>query len=214
MISHVLLSKYAILCLLAFTFIVAQANADELELINMNPSFEEVPNFNLWEQYVNPPASAIFDIDKDAIEGKQCAHIDVGNVSGTNWHVGLTQDGLTLEAGQMYTADFLAKADAKRIIALEVKRSPGQGDWEGITEIDINITDEWAEYSHSFTPGKDYKQTAFLGFWLGQVKGEIWIDGVRLYEGKKQEREEFVPPKSVEAEGKLIATWAAIKATH
>jgi len=55
---------------------------------------------------------------------------------------------------------------------------------------------------------------ASLYIWLGQVKGEIWIDGVRLYEGKKQEREEFVPPKSVEAEGKLIATWAAIKATH
>jgi len=209
------LSKCAVVCLFAFAVIAAQANAqDELELVNENPSFEEVPNFSRWDQYVNAPASAIFDIDKDAIEGKQCAHIDVGNVSGTNWHVGLTQDGLTLEGGQMYTADFLAKADAKRVIALEMKRSPGQGDWEGITELDIIITDQWDEYSHSFTPARDYDQTAFLGFWLGQVKGEVWIDGVRLYEGKKQEREDLVPPKSVEADGKLITIWAAIKATH
>jgi hypothetical protein len=214
MTLYMRLGKCAVVCLFVFVFIAAQANADEPELVNLNPSFEEVPNFNHWSQYINAEAGATFDIDKDAIEGKQCAHIDVVKVSGTNWHVGLTQDGLTVEAGQMYTVDFFAKADAKRIIAIEVKRSPGEGDWEGITSSDITITDEWAEYSHTFTPGKDYKQTAFFGFWLGQVKGEVWIDGVRLYEGKKQEREDLVTPKSVDANGKLITRWAAIKAVH
>jgi len=206
-------SKLASLCLFAFTFIVFQANADdELELVNSNPGFEE--NFQNWSQYVNAPAEAGFDIDKDAYEGKNCVHIDIKEISGTNWHVGLTQDGLTIDAGEKYTVDFFAKADVKRIIAIEVKRSPGEGDWEGITASDITITDEWAEYSHAFTPAKDYKQTAFFGFWLGQVKGEVWIDGVRIYEGKKQEREEWVIPKSVEAKGKLITIWAAIKASR
>lgn len=213
MTSYTWLNKCAVVCLFAFAVIAAQANADELELINLNPSFEEVPDFNHWSQYINAAAGAMFDIDKDAIEGKYCAHIDVVKISGTNWHVGLTQDGLTVEAGQMYTVDFFAKADAKRIIALEMKRSPGQGDWEGITSSDITITDEWAEYSHTFTPGKEYKQAAFFGFWLGQVKGEVWIDGVRLYEGKKQGRD-LIPEKSVDANGKLITRWADIKAIH
>ena len=203
----------SVVCLLSLVFMIAQVDAgDELELINSNPGFEEVPNFNNWSQYVNAEAGAIFDIDKDAFEGKQCAHIDVGKISGTNWHVGLTQDGLTLDAGEMYTVDFFAKADAKRIIALEVKRSPGLGEWEGITSKDINITDEWVEYSHTFTCGKDYDQGAFLGFWLGQVKGEVWIDSVRFYWGKKQDREEAQTPKAVEANGKLTAQWGAIKA--
>ena len=209
------LSKLTVAFLLVLAFTAVQADAeDELELVNENPGFEDIPDFRRWEQYVNAEAGAIFSIDKDAFEGKRCAHIDVGKISGTNWHVGLTQDGLTVEAGQLYTVDFFAKADAKRFIAIEVKRSPGEGDWEGITASDITITDEWAEYSHAFTPAKDYKQTAFFGFWLGQVKGEVWIDGVRIYEGKKQEREEWVIPKSVEAKGKLITIWAAIKASR
>lgn len=208
------LSRYAIVCLLGFVFITAQVNAQgELELLNTNPNFEE--DFKDWSQYINAAAAAIFEIDKnDAIEGEKCVHIEVTNVSGTNWHVGLTQDGLTLKAGKMHTVDFFAKADAKRIIDLEFKRSSAQGDWEGITSAPVNITDQWEEYSHSFTPAKDYKQAAFFGFWLGQVKGEIWIDSARIYEGKKQERQEIVPPKSVQREGKLVTAWAAIKSTY
>jgi hypothetical protein len=209
-------SRCAIVCLLGIVFIAAQATAQgELELLIPNPDFEE--DFKDWTQYVNAAdgAAATFAIDKkDPIEGQKCAYIKVTNVSGTNWHVGLTQDGLTLKAGKMHTVDFFAKADAKRIIDLEFKRSPGQGDWEGITDASINITDQWEEYFHSFTPAKDYKTTAFFGFWLGQVKGEIWIDGVRIYEGKKQEREETVPPKSVQREDKLVTSWAAIKSVH
>ena len=215
-VSCGLLNRYATVCLLFFVFMIAQADAadDDLEILNKNPDFEGIPDFDGWSQYVNGAASAIFDIDKDAFEGKQCAHIDVGKVSGTNWHVGLTQDGLTLDAGEKYTIDFFAKADAKRVISLEMKRSPGLGGWEGITSGDINITDEWAEYSHTFTSAKDYDQGAFLGFWFGQVKGEVWIDGARIYWGEKQDREEQQPQKSVDANGKLTTQWGAIKVVH
>ncbi len=193
-----------------FAFTIVNANAQDPELINTNPGFEE--DFKGWEQYINAGAAAAFSIDRnESIEGNRCAYIKVTQVSGTNWHVGLTQDGLTLAAGRMCTLDFFAKADVKRLIDIELKRSPGQGDWEGITDAGINITDKWEEYFHSFTPAKDYKQTAFFGFWLGQVEGEVWIDGVRIYEGKKQERKEITPPKSVYAGGKLATRWASIR---
>jgi hypothetical protein len=205
-----LLTGCAVICSLTLLLVIVQAHADdELELINTNTGFEE--DYKDWGQYVNAAASAIFEIDKEGFEGDKAAYIDVGKVSGTNWHVGLTQDGLTLDAGEKYTVDFFAKADANRIISLEMKRSPALGDWEGITSKEVNITDEWAEYSHTFTCGKDYEQGAFLGFWLGQVKGEVWMDGARLYWGEKQDREDIAPHKSVEATGKLITQWAAIK---
>jgi hypothetical protein len=191
---------------------VAQTSAqDDLEMVNLDPSFED--GFGSWGQYINPAASAIFKLDKDAFDGDFSAYIDVKTISGTNWHVGLTQDALTLEAGEMYTIDFFAKVDAKRTIALEVKRSPALGDWEGITSSDIIITEEWAEYSVSFTPALDYEQGAFLGFWLGQVEGEVWIDSVRFYLGEKQDREvaQPEPPRSVDANGKLITLWSAIR---
>ena len=213
MIWYRCFSRYAVVFLLILGFTAVQANVrgDDVEVLNLNPSFEEIPDFKDWTQYVNAAAAAFFDIDKEAIEGKQCAHIEVTEVSGTNWHVGLTQDALTVEAGELYTVDFFAKADVKRIINLELKRSPGQGDWEGIASQDITINEEWDEYFINFTPSKDYEGTAFLGFWVAQFKGEVWIDGVRLYEGKKQEREEIVPKPSVESNGKLVNTWAAIK---
>ena len=213
MISYGWLSRSAIVCLIVLAFIPARVLAlGELELINQNPSFEE--DYTGWEQYIDAAAGAVFDISKEAFEGKKCAHINVTKISGTNWHVGLTQGNLTLEAGQMYTADFLARADAKRIITIEVKRQPGLGDWEGITEQDTIISDKWDDYFVTFTPAKDYDKAAFLAFWLGQEKGNVWIDGARLYEGKKQERQGIVSPKNVGANGKLITLWAAIKANE
>ena len=208
-----LLSKCAIVCLFFFILTgVSMGADDDFEILNANPSFED--GLTSWGQYLNAAAGAVFNTDKDAADGDRSAYIEVTKVSGTNWHVGLTQDLLTLEANEVYTVDFFAKADVNRIINLEMKRSPGLGDWEGISGQDINITTEWAEYFYTFTCLKDYDQGAFLGFWLGQVTGEVWIDGVRLYWGEKQDREDTVPQISVDANGKLVTRWAAIKSVY
>ena len=141
--------------------------------------------------------------------------MDVTEITGTDWHVGLVHDLKTIDMGKMYTLDFFAKADAKRNISLEVKRVPALGAWEGVTSATVNINEEWAEYSKTFTPGKDYPENASqICFWFGAVKGEVWLDGVRVYEGEKRDREGEIPEKSVEAEGKLLTAWAAVKARY
>ena len=127
MISYTQLSKCAVLCLLSFAVIAAQASAadDELEnLIKLNPGFEE--NFVGWDQGLSDVAQAVMEINsKDAMDGKRCAYVDVTKVTGTNWHVGLIHSNLTFIQGEKYTVDFFAKADIKRIISLELKASPG-----------------------------------------------------------------------------------------
>ena len=163
---------------------------------------------------------AIMEIDsKEVIDGRQCAYIDISAVTGTNWHVGLTHDLLELEANETYTFDFFAKADITREISVELKRTPGGGlPYEGITSENYTINEEWDEYFKTFVPLKDYPdengQPAQICFWVGQVEGEVWLDGVRVYWGERQARDDIVPDISVHAEGKLITSWARIKANY
>ncbi len=220
MISHVRLRKGAILCLFAVAFIAAQGNAqDELEsVLGDNGDFEM--GFENWWQGIQGGAAALMEINtKDAIEGRQCAYVDVTTVTGTDWHVGLTHDLVMLEANETYTFDFFAKANDTRTISIEVKRTPGGGlPYEGVTSEDYIINEEWGEYSKTFVPQKDYPddngQPAQVCFWIGQVEGEVWLDGVRVYWGQKQDRDDVLPDISVQAEGKLVTAWAAIKTTY
>jgi len=220
MISHARLSKVAILCLLAVAFIAAQGNAqDELEnVLGDNGDFEM--GFENWWQGIQGGAAALIEINtRDAIEGRQCAYVDVTTVTGTNWHVGLTHNLVILEANETYTFDFFAKANDTREISIEVKRTPGGGlPYEGVTSENYIINEEWGEYFKTFVPQKDYPddngQSAQVCFWVGQVEGEVWLDGVRVYWGQKQERDDVLPDISVQAEDKLVTAWASIKTRY
>ena len=204
------LTKCAILFLFAVAFIVAQANADVVNLIIENASFEQ--DYEGWWEGITEPAVATHEIDtSDAMDGTKSSLITITEVSGTNWHVGITQNLVNLGAGTEYTADFFAKADVNRVISLELKAAPPLP-YAWIGGGDPDITTEWVEYSWSFTPTVDYPSDAAaqICFWVGQVTGQVWIDGVLVYEGIKQDRAE----SAVEAEDKLVTTWAAIKGSH
>jgi len=207
-------TKFAIFFLFAVAFVVAQANADVENLIIGNASFED--GFTGWSQGISGAAQATHEVDtKEAVDGTNSAFITITAVSGTNWHVGLTQNLTNLDSGTQYTADFFAKADVNRVISLELKAAPPLP-YAWIGGGDMNITTEWAEYSSSFTPTVDYPggAAAQICFWVGQVTGEVWIDGVRVYEGAKEDREDVIPDISVRAEGKLITTWVGIKSSY
>jgi hypothetical protein len=205
--------KCVVLCLFAAVFVIAQANAqDDVEnLIIENASFED--DYTGWWQGLTAPAEGAHEIDTDAKDGGKSARVDITVVSGTNWHVGVVQNLTVLSAGTLYTADFFAKADVNRVISLELKAAPPLP-YAWVGGADMDITTEWTEYSNSFTPSVDYpggEEAAQICFWVGQLEGQVWIDGVRVYEGPKQDR----PVESaVEAEGKSVTTWAAIKGSY
>jgi hypothetical protein len=205
------LTKCAILFLFAVAYFIAvQANADVVNLIIENASFEQ--DYEGWWEGITEPAVATHGIDtSEVMDGTKSALITITEVSGTNWHVGITQNLVNLDAGTEYTADFFAKADVNRVISLELKAAPPLP-YAWIGGGDLDITTEWVEYSWSFIPTVDYPADAAaqICFWVGQVTGQVWIDGVRVYEGPKQDR----GPNAVEAEDKLITTWAAIKGSH
>ena len=205
-------TKFAIFFLFAVAFVAVQANADVENLIIENASFED--DYTGWSEGLSGAAEATHEIDTaDAMDGSKAARIDITVVTGTNWHVGITQNLIVLNSGTQYTADFFAKADVNRVISLELKAAPPLPyAWVGGSDMDI--TTEWVEYSSSFTPTVDYpggEEAAQICFWVGQLVGQVWIDGVRVYEGDKQDRPVV---SAVEAADKLVTTWAAIKGSH
>jgi hypothetical protein len=205
-------TKFAIFFLFAVAFVAVQANAAVENLIIENASFED--DYTGWSQGLSGAAEATHEIDTaDVMDGSKAARIDITAVTGTNWHIGTTHNLTVLNAGTQYTADFFAKADVNRVISLELKAAPPLP-YAWIGGGDMDITTEWVEYSSSFTPTVDYpggEEAAQICFWVGQLVGQVWIDGVRVYEGGKQGRPVV---SAVEAADKLVTTWAAIKGSH
>jgi len=205
-------TKFAIFFLFAAAFVATQANAAVDNLIIENASFED--DYAGWNKGLSGAAEAAHEIDTAGVmDGTKCARIDITAVTGTAWHIGLTQNLTVLSAGTEYTADFYAKADVNRVIEMELKAAPPLPyAWVGGGNVDI--TTDWVEYSSSFTPTVDYpggEEAAQICFWVGQLVGQVWIDGVRVYEGAKQDRPVV---SAVEADDKLITTWAKIKGGH
>jgi len=205
-------TKCAIFFLFAVAFVAVQANAAVDNLIIENASFED--DYTGWWQGLSDVAEATHEIDTaEVMDGAKSALISITAVTGTNWHIGLTQNLTVLSAGTQYTADFFAKADVNRVISLELKAAPPLP-YAWIGGGDMDITTEWVEYSSSFTPTVDYpgeEEASQICFWVGQLAGQVWIDGVRVYEGGKQDRPVV---SAVEAADKLVTTWAAIKGSH
>jgi len=205
-------TKFAIFFLFAVAFVAVQANAAVENLIIENASFED--DYTGWNEGLSDVAEATHEIDtSDVMDGAKSALIAITVVTGTNWHIGLTQNLIALSAGTQYTADFFAKADVNRVISLELKAAPPLP-YAWVGGGDMNITTEWVEYSSSFSPTVDYpggEEAAQICFWVGQLVGQVRIDGVRVYEGDKQDRPVV---SAVEAADKLVTTWAAIKGSH
>jgi len=188
-------------------FLVSVTYGVEGENIVRNPSFED--GVDQWQLLVTAPAAAVWEAEDEGVAG-QCAHISVTNVSGTDWHIEIHQSGQPLEAGQEYTFNVWGKtADVpNRPIGPGLEGIGGAGDW---WETFI-ITEEWQEFSRTWVQAVAGSST--VHFALGQVKGEIWLDHIRLYEGVYVEAdlEDFKQDQAVELRDKLAITWGGIKA--
>lgn len=207
--------------LLVFCLIAAPMVAQAQNLI-LNHSFEDDtddptadPAWSSWFSADNALVAFSYD-SVEAADGEKSMKAEILQSSDTNWHIGLTQTGLNLTAGQEYTLTFWAKAEANRPIGMEVKREPGGMPWQGVTGGDFDITTEWAEYTQSFTPEIDYPEEnglpAMLGYWLAADPATIWFDFVHIYEGPYVE---ILPsptgPSAVQPTAKLTTTWAGIR---
>ena len=180
------------------------------EVVNMvqNPSFED--GTTGWQLLITAPAGAKWEVEKDGVVGK-CVHVTITAVSGTSWHVEIHQPGMALKVGQEYTFNFWAKTVEVKSRAIQpgLEGIGGAGDWWQ----DTNITEKWTEFSKTWN--QQLAGNATIHFAVAQVKGDIWLDQVRLYEGKYVEEDleaiDKEKGKAVELKGKLATVWGNIR---
>jgi len=190
-----------------FVILLLTGIAYSAEIKNMarNPSFED--GTAEWQLLVTAPAAAEWKSEDGGVAGK-CVHLTIKAITGTSWHVEIHQGGQVMKNGQEYTFDFWAKASENRAIQPGIE-GLGASDWWQ----DFSINDKWSEFKRTWVQTLNGSATIHLA--VAQAKGEIWIDHIRLYEGKYKE-EDFEKLKNekkiaVESKGKLPVTWCKIK---
>jgi len=113
-----------------------------------------------------------------AAEGNSSAHLNVTSISTASWHIGFEQGNLALVAGTNYDVKFWARADAPRMITLNSQGgAPNFLNYGLFSQIAIDTN--WKLYTASFrTPVT--ANDARLQFWVGDVAGDVWLDGITL----------------------------------
>lgn len=134
-----------------------------------------------------------------------CAWAKIEDVGPNAWNPEIHSPPFNVKEGPVYTMAFWAKTEPGMTRTLQVKFEQ-LDTWVG-PGTDIEITDEWAEYSFSpeMTMGSPPEVVVHVGFNL--TKEDVWLDHFRVYEG------DFVEEvlTAVEPEDKLATSWAALK---
>jgi hypothetical protein len=106
------------------------------------------------------------------------AHITVLSVALHAYDIQLQQTNLPLTAGVTYQLTFWALADSPRVITVNSQGGPPNWPSYGLySQISIGTT--WQQYSASFTAPVTATD-GIVEFWVGDVTGNVWIDGVTL----------------------------------
>jgi hypothetical protein len=172
-------------------------------LVNKYPSWQKL--LDAWGQGVQPPGP---DLVKDFASSPASWHIeqhdtakatfkpdstdpahpgvtiDVTSSDGTAWHVQLSQGGLTLAAGKLYSVSFDARADEPA--SIDVAVSQAHAPWHPLgLEAPVEIGPTWQHYHLGLTCGEN-EENARVSFHLGKKVGRISLSHVTFTEGGQQ----------------------------
>jgi uncharacterized protein (TIGR03437 family) len=156
-----------------------QMAAGQLTSLLTNGSFES--GLSNWSLLVTNDGVSRATLAPDSAivaDGASSAHITVASASSTNWHVSFEQQNVSLTAGTNYQLQFWARSDIPRTIAVHAQGGAPSYAFYGLsTSIAIDTT--WRLYSASFIAPITAKD-ARIQFRVGNVAGQVWLDGVIL----------------------------------
>jgi hypothetical protein len=148
-----------------------------------NGGFETYPFVPPWFFWVKPGSGSFASLLQDTSDyasGTASARINIDSTSGTNSHIILFQDELSLQDGVTYDVAFWAKSSATRNITLSALKSSDGSIKYGLLE-HVAIGTEWQEYMVSFEATATASD-AKLQFSLGETSDNVWLDDVRMNE--------------------------------
>ena len=191
--------------------------AGEPEVITQNSYFED--GLENWEVILGGNAETEAEIDdSDSVKGSQCVYLDIKKLgdSAGFWEIKLGQIVLdVIESGEMYTLSVWAKGEEFRQIRPHLRIGiGGKSPWISQHAQTFDITDEWVEYSHSFTAGGE--PDGIVDIALGTMMGNLWLDNIRLYKGPYEEDPDLGRTKkiAVDGYGKAAAAWGELKSAR
>jgi uncharacterized repeat protein (TIGR02543 family) len=146
-----------------------------------------------WSFIVNTQdkqAQATLSLDTStSAEGSTSARIDVISAGTADWHVDLEQPNVSLAAGKTYQLTFWARADRARSITVNSQGGAPNYPNYGLND-HISIGTAWQTYSASFIAPVTATDSR-IQFFVGDVAGNVWIDGVQLTQVSGVYRRDF-----------------------
>ena len=158
----------------------------EVENLLENGGFE-AGDMTAWGNYGGATMEVVDTLDgasipEAPIEGGYALHVVVDAAGANNWDVGLQHPGHVFEQGKYYTFSTFMKSKSGDL-QVRLKPELGQDPWTAYGEVEITITEEWAEYSTTLPVLTADVDPATLTYHIAFAPGDFWVDGVRFYEG-------------------------------
>ena len=136
-----------------------------------------------WSFFVDDDgqASATLTLDSSvAAEGNASAHIDVTSADSYSWQVNLFQTSLPVTAGANYQAQFWARSDTPRAITVDIESANPPYTNYGLSS-QASLGPTWTLNTLTFVSSATATDGT-LQFDVGDVAGNVWIDGVQLFQ--------------------------------
>jgi len=135
-----------------------------------------------WKYYVEGRNNASFSIDNNSqLSGLNSVKINISATSGTDWHVQMYQEGITLDATKTYIVSFDAKAVSNRSIRIGLQER-GPIDWRNYWYETTALTTSMQSFSYEIRPSGSSSANAGLMFYLGKTNENVFIDNVSFKE--------------------------------
>ena len=204
---------FACSCFILTGTLIAEGE-DEFENLIANGDFEEF-NEAPWTMWVEGAAMVEMGVnDEEKLTGEQSILIDIVG-KGTGQRVELHQNPFDLKNGQQMTLAFWAKLDEDDIREATMRINHRADPWTTYGSKTFTMTDEWTEFWVTFNMSADDNLVGIYVELNDGVKGRVWFDRFRFYEGEYIEEDieiEGGPVRAVDPHSKATSTWAGIKA--
>ena len=209
MINRILIYTNLFVSMLLFGFVTFVHAEKPPENILRNGDFDN--KLDEWHHWTHESANAVFLTEgkkAEPIIGENAAYVNIVKGGDAVGHIQLYQQPFFLEKDTIYTYGLWAKSEKPRNATIRIMHQGAP--WNVYTSKIISLTEIWKEFFITFTmPEDDVNSRA--GIIMGTDKNDVWIDHVRLYEGKYVQDIEGTEPFPVEPDGKLATTWAMLK---
>ena len=149
-----------------------------------------------WKYFTDSTIREDVTVGVVSEDGNNVLQYSISDTGNQDWRIQLKQDNILLEKGKKYKLSFKAKSDIDRKLKYALKKDrTTDNKWTSYTGTDIvELTNEYKEYSKTFTMSYDTDKAAILNVSLGAVEDvqiqqahHIWMDDFVLVEVENEE---------------------------